>query len=258
MLSEFNNFFSTIGKKLTDKFSDSETYKRFLRNIISSTIYMEPPKVNEVLNVINPLNLHKSVSHDKISSYFLRVASSNLAPVISFFIDIAFRIGIFPRSCKIARVIPLFKSGKTDNLTNYRPISILTGFSKIFEKLIHKRLTNFFQKHSVLVESQYGFQNNISTTHAILDVLTTSYDQINANNFTDVILLDFQKAVDTVCHTSLLSKLEHYGIRGVAHKLRSSFLYGRQQYLFHQNMQSEIVTNRFGVPQGSNLGPLLL
>ena len=97
----------------------------------------------------------------------------------------------------------------------------------------------------------------MSPTHAILDVLTTSYDQINDNNFTGLILLDFQKAFDTVCHTSLLSKLEHYGIRGVALKLMSSFLFGRQQYLAHQDMQSEIVTNRFGVPQGSNLGPLL-
>ena len=98
----------------------------------------------------------------------------------------------------------------------------------------------------------------MSTTHAILNVLTTSYDQINDNNFTGVILLNFQKAFDTICHTSLFSKLEHYGIRGVAYKLMSSFLFGRQQYLAHQDMQSEIVINRFGVPQGSNyLGPLL-
>ena len=97
----------------------------------------------------------------------------------------------------------------------------------------------------------------MSTTHAILDVPTTSYNQINDYNSTGVILLDFQKAFDTACHTSLLSKLEHYGIRGVAHKFTSSFLFGRQQYLAHQDMQSEIVTNRFGVPQGSNSGPLL-
>ena len=88
----------------------------------------------------------------------------------------------------------------------------------------------------------------MSTTHAILDVLIISYDQINDKNFTCVILLDFQKAFDTVCHTSSLSKLEHYCIRGVAHKLMSSFLFGRQQYLAHQDMQPEIVTNRFGVP----------
>ena len=174
-----------------------------------------------------------------------------------FFIDSAFRIEIFPHSCKIARVIPLFKSGKIDNLTNYRPRTILICFSKIFERLIHKRPTNFFQRHSALVESQYAFQNNMSITHAILDLLTTSYDQINDNNFTCVILLDFQKAFDTVCNTSLLSKLGHYGIRGVAHKLMSSFLLGRQQYLAHQDMQSETVFGRFGVSQGSSLGPLL-
>ena len=197
------------------------------------------------------------MGHDNITSYFLRVASSYLAPAISFSIDNAFRIGIFPHSCKIAKVILLFKSGKTDNLTNYHPISILTCLSKIFEKLIHKRLTNFFQKHFVLVKSQYGFQSNMSTAHSILDVLTTSYDQINDNNFTCVILSDCQKPFDTVCHTSLLSKFEHYSIRGAAHKLTSSFLFGRQQYLAHQDMQSEVVTNRFGVPQGSNLGPFL-
>ena len=68
----------------------------------------------------------------------------------------------------------------------------------------------------------------MSTTHAILDVPTTSYDQINDNSFACVTPLGFQKAYDAVCHTSLLSKLEHYGIRGVAYKLMSSFLFGRQ------------------------------
>ena len=81
------------------------------------------------------------------------------------------------------------------------------------------------------------------TTHAILDVLASSFDQINHNNFTCVIVLDFKKAFDTVCHTSLFSKLKHYGIRGVAHKLMSSFLFGRQQYLAHQDMQFEIGIN---------------
>ena len=223
MLRKFNNFFSTMGKQLADKFSDSKTYTRFLRNRINSKIYLKLLRINEVINVINSLKLHKSVSHDNISSYFLRVASSNLAPAICYFIDNAFRIGIFPHSCKIARVIPLFESGKTDNLTNYRPKSILTCFSKIFEKLIHKRRTNFFQKHSLLIESQYDFQYNMSTTHAILNVLTASYDQINDNNFICAILLHFQKAFDTVCHTSLLGKLKQYGIRGIAHKLMNSF-----------------------------------
>ena len=150
---------------------------------------MEPSRINEVINRINSLNFHKLVSHDNISSYFLRVIFSNLATAICSFIDNAFRIEIFPRSCKIARVISLFKSGKTDNLTNYHHILISNLFFENLQKGNSQATNNFFQKHSVLAESQYGFQNNMSTTHAILDVLTSSYNQINESNFTCVILL---------------------------------------------------------------------
>ena len=97
----------------------------------------------------------------------------------------------------------------------------------------------------------------MSTSHAIMDVLTSTYDHIDNNMYTALILLDFKKAFDTVCHTTLLKKLEHYGIRGVAHKLLHSFLSDRHQYITSYDICSEKVLNRFGVPQGSNLGPLL-
>ena len=112
-------------------------------------------------------------------------------------------------------------------------------------------MTNFFKKNLVLIDSQYGFQNNMSTTHAVLDILTTAYDQINNNNYIALILLDFKKAFDTVCHKTLLSKLEHYGIRGVAHKLICSFLSDRQQYVAYQTLHSETIINSFGVPQAA-------
>jgi len=103
--------------------------------------------MNEVLNTINRLNLHKSVGPDNIEPYFLRMAGSILASIVCNFIDNAFRLGIFPKNCKMAKIVPLYKSGNTENLTNYKPIFILICFSKIFEKLIYKRLISFFQKH---------------------------------------------------------------------------------------------------------------
>ena len=162
-------------------------------------------------------------------------------------------------SHEVAKIVPLFKTGKTEERTNYRPISILTCFSKIFEKLIYSRLISFFQKNSVQHDSQYGFRNGISTTHAVLDVLnlTSTCDQINNEQYTGLILLDFKKAFDTVCHRKLLHKLEHYGIRGEALKLQHSFLSNRQQFVSFQNLSSKTLTNNYGVPQGSNLGPLL-
>ena len=81
----------------------------------------------------------------------------------------------------------MFKTGKPNNLTNYRPISILTCFSKIIEKLIHKRLSSFFEKLSILAKTQYGFQAGKSTSHAILDVLTTAYEHINNNEYTGLV-----------------------------------------------------------------------
>ena len=95
----------------------------------------------------------------------------------------------------VAKIIPLFKAGKKVN--NYRPMSILTCLSKVHEKLVYMRLVSYFQKHSVIAETQYGFQNNKSTSHAILDVLTNTYN-IESNDYTAIVLLDFEKAYDTV------------------------------------------------------------
>ena len=167
---------------------------------MDSSIFMEPPRINEVLNLINSLSLHKSVGHDNISPYFLKVASNIIAPALCYFFDNAFLLGIFPQSCKIAKVVPLFKLGRIENLSNYRPISILTCFSKILEKLIYSRLSAFFPKHSVFTKTQYGFQSDKFTIHAILDVITTVNDQINNTEYTSLTLLDFKKAFDTVKH----------------------------------------------------------
>jgi len=131
-----------------------------------------------VINLINSLKINKAVGHDNIPSYFLRIGVNILAPNICRLCEAAFKLGIFPSSCKISRVAPLFKSGKKDEMSNYRPMPILTCFCKIIEKLIHHRFINFFEKHSVFTKSQYGFRNNSSTTHATLDIVTNAFDHI--------------------------------------------------------------------------------
>ena len=111
----------------------------------------------------------------------------------------------------------------------------------------------------MLSKSQYGFQNNTSTSDVILEVglLISSNEHINSQLYTGLVLLDFKKAFDTVCHSVLLSKLEHYGIRGEALKLLGSYLTDREQYVAFQNAHSYAVINHYEVFQGSTLGPLL-
>ena len=143
------------------------------------------------------------------------------------------------------------KKGERDKPTNYRPISILTCFSKIFEGLLYKRLNNFLNKHNIIINSQYGFQNK-----AFVDVITHSYDNINSNQYAGLVFLDLTKAFDSVNHDILLLKLEHYGIRGSANQLIKSFL-SRKQFVSIKGAKSKLLHNNYGAPQGSILGPLL-
>ena len=122
--------------------------------------------------------------------------------------------------------------------------------------MIYKRVFSFLSKNNVLAPQQYGFQKSISTIYAILELLTATYDNINANNYTGILFLDLTKAFDTICHQILLAKLQHYGIRGPSHQLIKSFL-ERKQFVSINGVNSDLHHNSFGVPQGSTLGPLL-
>ena len=115
----------------------------------------------------------------------------------------------------------------------------------------------FFFKHKVIYPHQVGFQSKISTFHAMLDLVTAAYDNIDLNLHTGLVLIDFKKVFDTICHTILLNKLAHYGIRGVAFKLLSSYLMYRKQFINFNGLHSELKNIKYGVPQGSFLGPLL-
>ena len=192
-----------------------------------------------------------------ISCYFIKLSSSILIPIVVSLINASFSLGIFPDDLKVAKVISLFKKGDTLDINNYRPISLLTCFSKIFEKAIFTRLSNFLNKHSVLISSQYGFCPNRSSTHAILDIVSTTYDNINNKKYTGMVMLHLTKAFDTVCHKRLLLKLGHYGIRGTAYNLLQSYLSKRSQYVSLVNINSNFRNVKMGVPQGSVLGPLL-
>ena len=255
---QFNEFFCSIGAHLASKFDNSahSSYYKYLKRRVSPSIYLDVPELSEIINAINDLNINKAIGYDHISPYFLRIGSTILAPYIQVFIDYCFTNGIFPENGTTAKVVPIFKKGKRDNPTNYRPISILTCFAKILERIIYKRLFTFLKKHNVILDSQYGFQSNRSTNHALIDVITNSFDNINDKLYTGLIFLDLTKAFDTVNHEILLLKLDHYGIRGQANDLLRAFL-KRKQFVSLNSHESSLLCNDFGVAQGSTLGPLL-
>ena len=152
------------------------------------------------MNYVSELKTKKAGGCDEISSDFVKLSSSILTPVLVTLINSALSQGIFPGDLKLAKAVPIFTEGDKLNMSNYRPILLLTCLSKIFEKVIFHRFTDFFNKQSVLVSNQYGFRANRSTTHAILDIITEMYDNINSKLYSGLVTLDLTKAFDTVCH----------------------------------------------------------
>ena len=180
-----------------------------------------------------------------------------LSPILASIINNSFYSGKFPNSLKLAKVIPIFKAGDRQNVSNYRPISILPLLSKIFEKIVFTQILNFLEKYNLLSNNQYGFRPKRSTTQAMLDNLQFIYNNLDSNHVVLSIFLDFSKAFDCIDHELLLSKLGKYGFRGVSNDWFKSYLSDRKQYVYINETDSDLKSVTHGVPQGSILGPIL-
>ena len=166
--------------------------------------------------------------------------------------------GIYPSKLKLAKVIPIYKSNDESDPSNYRPISLLSVFNRIFEKMMYNRLKAFLEKFGILHESQYGFREKRSTEHAILEIINQIQTNMDRKLYTCGIFIDLQKAFDTVDHTILLKKLDHYGVQGIVNDWFTSYLTARKQITEIGPLNiSKKATVLSGVPQGSVLGPLL-
>ena len=164
---------------------------------------------------------------------------------------------VFPSELKLAKVAPIFKAGATNKITNYRPISVLSFFAKVFEKIIYHKLIEFMDHNDILYCYQFGFRQRHSTQQAIITLVNKITSCSDCGDLVIGIFLDLKKSVDTVDHKILLKRLYAYGIRGVALKLLESYLSGRSQYVVYDYQQSATLSSTCGVPQGSVLGPLL-
>ena len=187
----------------------------------------------------------------------MKHVNTELSGLLALILNASLDQGLFPDSLKLAKVIPIFKNGKKHEVSNYRPISLLSVFSKLYEKVMHSRILNFFNSNGCIYQRQYGFRPNHSCEHALLDAQSTIHNTLNKKQISLLLLIDFSKAFDMVDHSILLDKLYKYGIRGVAHNWFKTYLSGRNQYVTVNNIKSTINTLQHGVPQGSILGPLL-
>lgn len=165
--------------------------------------------------------------------------------------------GIFPDVLKLSKVVPIHKGGETDDLNNYRPISIIPTVSKILEVALKNQIAAHFEKHQLFNSCQYGFRSQKSTTLAVLSMVCDIVDGFENRDFIGAVFCDLQKAFDCVSHVALLKKLEFYGFDQNSLSMMSSYLSNRKQYVYLNNNKSSTEINTNGVPQGSVLGPIL-
>jgi hypothetical protein len=167
------------------------------------------------------------------------------------------KYGVFPENLKTAKVTPIYKTGDPSDVSNYRPISVLTCFSKILERAMYNRLYSFLTINNILYDKQFGFKSGHSTNHAIIHLVQEIFKAFDENKFTLGVFIDLSKAFDTVDHNILLHKLKNYGIINYNLLWFKSYLTNRKQYISFNDSKTDLATISCGVPQGSILGPLL-
>ena len=250
-------FFTNIGRNMSNnlpfyKFSFRIYNKSCLQSFVLQEITTE-----DVSNAIDSIKSHSAPGKDEISPKFVKLAKCILSPYLANLFNKCIDQDVFPFDFKIAYVIPIPKTSSPKSLDEFRRISLLSVFSKLFEKILEKKMSIFIAKKYILTPFQFGFRENNSTELAI----TTFYDKLlknlDENKITCSIFLDLKKAFDSVNHEILLQKLYHYGFRGKMFKLLASYL--SERYICVK-IDGKVSSSRLldhGVPQGSILGPLL-
>ena len=192
---------------------------------------------------------------DGMSNKLIKNIISSIVTPLTTVINKSLKEGIFPDEMKIAKIIPLFKSGDERLPNNYRPISILATLSKVLEKVVYEQLENHFTSN-YLTEEQFGFLK----AHSTMDAVNNFIGNLSRNRSRKTavaVFLDLRKAFDTVDHNILLEKLKIYGLDNIAINWFKSYLSNRVQMTVVRDAKSKKLVIKTGVPQGSILGPLL-
>ena len=227
-----------------------KTNKRLTSIIFSS---------QDMFKIIQELNPNKAHGHDNISIKMIKLCGDSIIPPLKLIFETAVRTRKFPDSWKQGNVIPVHKKNEKYHVNNYRPISLLPIFGKVFEKVIYNNLYKYFHENKLLTSKQSGFRSGDSCVSQLIAITHDIFQSFDCNPSLETrgVFLDISKAFDKVWHNGLFHKLKMYGIDGDLYDLLLNYLQNRKQRVVLNGQHSCWSDVQAGVPQGSILGPLL-
>ena len=229
MAEAFNRHFANIGHDLARDIPSADTVPESYLISTNSTFSFQSCSSNEVRELLEKLETKKSTGLDNLPSRMLKIAAGALAPSLAFLFNQSISSGIVLAEWKLARVTPIFKKGKRQDVNNYRPISIIPAVAKVFERIIFDLFFKYLNDNDLLVNCQSGFRSLHSTLTSLLEASNSWSVNIDNGLINGVIFIDLKKAFDTIDHKILLRKLVSYGIDHTALKWFDSYLSDRQQ-----------------------------
>ena len=261
IVMHFNDHFSRVGKNIVSELNriiESIGFSPGNGEVVcGNTMFVELTNVQEVREIISELKQNAAPGHDAITVRDIMSLRDDLIPILTKLINNCLELGIFPEELKIGKITPIYKSGSRDCMHNYRPITVVSVFSKIIEKIIKKRMISFIQTYVQADRFQYGFSEGSSTLCAAMDLTDHISRALDNKQVVIAVFIDLQKAFDVVSTDILLNKLDGMGFRGVIYNLLKSYVQDRKQYVSLSGVNSSFLNSECGVPQGSVLGPLL-
>lgn len=224
---------------------------------MNMSMYIPKAKESDIDKIIKNMKCKKAPGDDKIRAIDIRNNKDKIIPVLTKLINLSLEEGVVPSAMKTALVKPIYKQGKVNVFSNYRPIAILSSVEKILETYVSIHVKKYLNSNHIINKKQYGFQKGRGTINLLQNFADHVYAKLNTNKIILVLFIDFTKAFDMINHKILLQTLEGIGFRGKILKWFENYLDNRSMKVKVFNETSNETKVKYGVPQGSILGPLL-
>ena len=212
---------------------------------------------DQVRQVIDSMNNSPSRDPFDFNMRLIKTIKNLITVPLTKLINSAILKGTFPECLKVAKVIPIHKKGSKLDPENYRPISLVPIFGKVFESLLKQQVEDYFEHNSLFYVEQHGFRHQHSTDSAVRSLCERILEGFESGSYSRATFFDLSRAFDCVEHSILLQKLLYYGFDSVSIDLLRSYLTNRSQYVHFEGGRSQSLLLTHGVPQGSVLGPIL-